>query len=491
VPLPPLSDLWAAFPLLLVLAVGTFVLVADLFVPHSRRDLIAPMAGNSLLIAGAIALYYRDHRGTFRKAFLGAIDMDRSVLAFSMIFIACAFLALLLSASFFKRYGIAEGPYCCLMVVSVSGMIMMAQATDLLVLFLGLEIMSVALYIMVGMLRSDLRSPEAALKYFLTGAFASGLILYGIALIYGTTGTISLRNAALTLPVPGGRVIYLGLALLLAGFFFKIGAVPFHMWAPDVYDGAPIPVTAFLSTGVKAAAFAGLIRVLYLGYPSLLPVWTPLVGTVAGLTMIIGNLGAVSQKSLKRLLAYSSIAHAGYLLLAVLAVDPTATPQNWAGLSALLFYLVTYTLMTMGVFAVMVASGRDANASELMEDYKGIARSHPLLAATLSLFLLSLAGIPPTGGFLGKYLIFSAAVDRHLYCLAIIGVLSSVVSVYYYLRVIVYMYMYDPDPRRPFSWQASPAAIATLWLCAAGILVLGVVPAPLWSRARTAIQAMF
>jgi NADH-quinone oxidoreductase subunit N len=491
VSLPQPHELWAACPLLLVLAVATLVMVADLFVPAWRRDLIAPLAGNSLLLAGGLAIYFRNAGGPFRNAIVGAIDMDRSVLAFSLLFIGCAFLALLLSASFFRRSGISEGPYCCLMVICVSGMIVMAQASDLLVLFLGLEVMSVALYIMVGMLRTDLRSPEAALKYFLTGAFASGLILYGIALIYGTTGTISLRSAVTTLPVPGGRVIHVGLALLLAGFFFKIGAVPFHMWTPDVYDGAPIPVTAFLSTGVKAAAYAGLIRVLYLGFPLLIDVWGPIVGTVAALTMIFGNLGAVSQSSLKRLLAYSSIAHAGYLLLAVLAVNPNSTPKDWSGLTALLFYLVTYTLMTVGVFAVMVASGQDTHAAEMMEDYKGIARSHPVLAAALSLFLLSLAGIPPTGGFLGKYLIFSAAVKHHHYCLAIIGVLSSVISVYYYIRVIVYMYMYDPDPRRPFVWQNSPAAIATLWVCAAGTLVLGVLPLPLWDRARIAIQSMF
>jgi NADH-quinone oxidoreductase subunit N len=352
------------------------------------------------------------------------------------LFLLSGALAILLSTGYLDRRGINRGEFHALVMFAVLGMMLMAGASDLMLLFIGLEVMSVAIYVLVGFDRLDARSSEASLKYFLLGAFTSAIFLYGIALVWGATGSSNV--AGLTRLLIGGGpqepMLLAGMALVLVGFAFKVAAVPFHMWTPDAYEGAPTPVTVLMATGVKTAAFVSLARVFLVGFGAQYEVWAGPLFLLAAVTMVAGNLLALVQGSLKRMLAYSSIAHAGYLLAAVLA-------GYSGGAAALLFYLLVYTLMTAGAFGVVIAMARGSDERVTLEDYAGLARQRPLLAALLSVFLLSLAGFPLTAGFLGKFYILRALVQGGLSTLAVILVLSSLVSYFYYLRVIVVMYM--------------------------------------------------
>jgi NADH-quinone oxidoreductase subunit N len=481
------SDLWAVSAIAMVAAIGVAVLILDLLLEGERRSFIVPFAGNGLALTAAVAWYARFH-SPVNGAMLGALDFNTFTIFCATLFLLAGMMCLWISAGFLERNGIAEGPYCALFAFAALGMILMAQAGDLLILFLGLEIMSVSFYVLVGMQGAEPRSPEASLKYFLVGAFSSGVLLYGIALVYGATGTIDLRGLDTRIDGASAVLGRAGLALILAGFLFKIGSVPFHMWAPDVYDGAPSPVTAFLSTGVKAAAFAGLARVLYLGFPGLEDVWRPVLWAVAIATMIVGNLGAVAQDSLKRLLAYSSIAHAGYLLVGLLSVD--VGWRDMGGAQAVLFYLVGYTAATVGAFAVIAWSGEGTDSLEYVGDYRGLASRHPGLALMLSLFMLSLAGIPPTVGFTAKYFVFAAAVKKGYVDLAVIGVLTSLVSVYYYLKVVVNMYMREPDADQPFTFTWNLPTAMALYVAAAAVIFFGVMPTGLWGTLGRVISTL-
>ncbi|MBI4860573.1 MAG: NADH-quinone oxidoreductase subunit N [Candidatus Riflebacteria bacterium] len=481
------ADLPALLPVTMLGLVGLVALLMDLFVSGKRRELIAPMAGNGLLLTGLATFLCR---GTQMKgAMMGAIDLDRFGTAFTLIFVVVAYLVLLLSHRFFPRYGLSEGSCCALVVFAVLGMVMMVQAADLLVLFIGLETMSIALYVLVGSQRQEPRSPEAALKYFLLGAFASGVFLYGMALLYGAGGSVAFRQLALVTAGAHGTLAKIGVGFLLVGFLFKVGSVPFHMWVPDAYEGAPTPITAFLSTASKAAAFAGLMRVLYLGFPTVFHSFAGVLWGVAIATMIVGNLGALNQTSFKRLLAYSSISHAGYLLVAVVSVDPACS--DLTGAQAAVFYLVAYSTITMGAFAVLSWSGTGAEGLEQLDDYRGLARTRPSMALLLTLFMVALAGIPPTAGFTAKYFAFIAAVKHGYVDLAVIGVLTSLLSVYYYLKVVVNMYMHEPDPERPFSFTYDLPTSVVVCVAAVGTLVFGFVPAGLWHLSGAAIRALY
>lgn len=359
-------------------------------------------------------------------------------------------------------------------------------------IFLGLETFSLALYTLAGFWKTELRSNESALKYLLLGAFASGFFLYGIALIYGATGTTVLRQIAAFLVDghPPAPLFLIGGGLLLVGFGFKIASVPFHMWAPDVYEGAPTSVTAFMIAGTKAAAFAAFLRVFLLALPALHVQWLVAIWVLAVLTMTVGNLVALVQSNIKRMLAYSSIAHAGYLLVALVA-------GGSSGVAGILFYLVAYALMNLGVFAVIIALQGHERERLLLTDYAGLGWQRPVLAACMAVFMFSLAGIPPTAGFMGKLYIFSAALEGDYPVLAVIGVLNSVVSVYFYLRVIVIMYMseatsppHDQSRGQIPLVQASAAAVLAVAVSVMGTLHLGLFPSRLLDLARQSVSAI-
>jgi NADH-quinone oxidoreductase subunit N len=367
---------------------------------------------------------------------------------FTVVFTTAGLLSILLSASYIRKESMLHGEYYALLLIAVAGMILMASAADFLVFFLGLEVMSVSFYVLAGFARLRLMSNEAALKYFLLGAFSTGFLLYGIALIYGATGTTDLTAFPARGAASAGSPIFLaGLALLMIGLVFKVAAVPFHMWVPDVYEGAPTPVSGFMSTGGKAAAFSGFLLAFTPVLLAAAPAVREVAAVIAALSMIVGNIFAITQSSIKRMLAYSSIAHAGYILAGVVA-------GNAAGNQGVLFYLMSYTLMNVGAFGVVgVLEGNDGR-NVTFEECSGLSRRSPWLAGLMALFMFSLTGIPPFAGFFGKYYVFAGAIGAGYTWLAIIGVLMSAVSAYFYLRLVVLMYFKDATE------EAAPAAPA-------------------------------
>ncbi|MBW3572902.1 MAG: NADH-quinone oxidoreductase subunit N [Gemmatimonadetes bacterium] len=436
--------LWALLPEI-VLALGAMaVLLGDVLQKGNASRASArwvPWASIAVLAATFVAnlplvTLTLDAADPLRDVSNGMVAVDAFRGLTNCLFLISGTLAILISIGYLDRRGINRGEFYALLLFAVLGMMLMAGASDLMMVFIGLEVMSVAIYVLVGFDRMDPRSTEGALKYFLLGAFSSAFFLYGVALTFGATGTTNVRGF-FPLLLPGERhdtMLLAGMALVLIGFGFKVAAIPFHMWTPDAYDGAPTPVTALMATGVKAAAFASLIRVFLVGFGGNFGDWAGAVYLLAAITMVAGNLLALTQGSVKRMLAYSSIAHAGYLLAAVLAGFA-------GGTSAFLFYLLVYTLMTAGAFGIVMANARGTEERVTLEDYAGLASQKPLLAAMLSVFLLSLAGFPLTAGFLGKLYILRALVQMNVPSLAVILVLASLVSYFYYLRVIVVMYM--------------------------------------------------
>jgi NADH-quinone oxidoreductase subunit N len=387
-----------------------------------------PLVGGTFAADAAVPVMHDAENGMM------AVDAFRGLT--NCLFLLSGVLTILISIGYLDRRGINRGEFYALVLFAVLGMMLMAGASDLMMVFIGLEVMSVAIYVLVGFDRMDPRSTEGSLKYFLLGAFSSAFFLYGIALVFGATATTNIRvlNRHLISGTHHEPMLLAGMALLLVGFGFKVAAIPFHMWTPDAYEGAPTPVTALMATGVKAAAFASLIRLFQVGFGGNFGDWERPVFLLAAVTMVAGNLLALTQGSLKRMLAYSSIAHAGYLLAAVLA-------GQFGGTAAFLFYLLVYTLMTAGAFGVLIANTRGTEERVTLEDYAGFASQKPLLAAMFAIFLLSLAGFPLTAGFLGKLYILRSLVAAEKASLAIILVLASLVSYFYYLRVIVVMYM--------------------------------------------------
>jgi len=433
------SSYWTALlPEIVLCAWAMLVLIVDVAQKGNRAEPSRPGIGwlalAGLVVTAAANAWLLRFRGG-----VGMVALDEFRVFINFVILGSAALTLLMAQGYLDRRGINRGEFQGLVLFGTVGMMLMAGARDLLMVFIALELMSISVYVLAGFDRMDERSVEGALKYFLLGAFSSAFFLFGIALSWGATGTTDIGRMGQLL-LGGGTAItpllLAGMAMLMVGFGFKVAAMPFHMWTPDAYDGAPTPVTAFMSTGVKAAAFASFIRVFMIGFGGAIERWQAIGFVIAAVTMIGANLIAMTEGSLKRMLAYSSIAHAGYLLVALLSASED-------GAAAFLFYLLVYTLMTAGAFALLIANSREATGQErvALEDWAGFAREKPLLAALFSVFLLSLAGFPLTAGFLGKLYILRAAVAQGLTVLAVILVLSSLVSYFYYLRVIVVMYM--------------------------------------------------
>ncbi|OGP54130.1 MAG: NADH-quinone oxidoreductase subunit N [Deltaproteobacteria bacterium RBG_13_52_11b] len=477
----PEIDLCLIAPEMIIAGFGLLVLLVDVFSPKgSKKGFLGVLS----LIGIVLAFFYTlPQMGSVKSGFGDMFISDGYALFFKMIFLIISFLTILISIGFTRREGIELGEYYALVLFATVGMMLMAAGAHLVTIFLGLETMSISIYILAGMMREDRRSVESALKYFLLGAFATGFLLYGIALIYGATGSLNLKEIASTIAsnknLLGNPMLLMSLAFLTIGFGFKIASVPFHMWTPDVYEGAPTSITAFMATGVKAAGFAALVRVFFSALPAFLPDWTGIMWLLAVATMTVGNVVAISQSNIKRMLAYSSIAHAGYLLVAFVA-------GNARGISGILFYLMAYAFMNIGAFTCVILLGKKGEENTLINDYSGIGFKYPVLAASMTIFLLSMAGIPPLGGFMAKFYVFSAAVESKFYWLAVIGVLNSAVSVYYYLRVTVLMYFRESD-REITGLQFSFASRVALALTVIGTLYMGIFPANVLSLAQRSI----
>jgi NADH-quinone oxidoreductase subunit N len=481
IPAPDISWL-AILPLLIVTGTATVVMVADLWAEGPDREGLGWIGLVGLVATAIAAMALWSMHAT---SFAGAVVIDRYGLFFTLLFCVASGLTLLMSMNYLECTDIRTGDYYSLVLFCTAGMVLMATASDLIVLFLGLEVMSIAAYILAGIWREQVRANEAALKYFLLGAFATGFLLFGIALVYGATGSTTLAaiGTAIGHTSPDQRTLLIaGMALLIVGFGFKVAAVPFHVWTPDVYEGAPTAVTALMAVGIKAAAFAAFARVFLHTLSPLAADWNGVLWMLAALTMTVGNVTALLQRTIKRMLAYSSIAHAGYLLVGMVA-------GGEAGGSAILFYLIAYALMTVGAFAVVIAIGRRGQPNDTLDDYAGVGLRMPFLGLAMIIFMLSLAGIPPLGGFIGKFYIFSAAIKSGYVGLAVIGVLNSVISVYYYVGVLVRMYMTEGGAEVAAT-SSRPYLFATLLLTVTGTVLLGIFPSGLFEVARQAFLAL-
>jgi NADH-quinone oxidoreductase subunit N len=435
-----------------------------------------------LLAAGANGWLY----GVAQTGGDGMIVVDRFRLFANWIFLLAGALSILISLAYVTRQRLQAAETYGLMLFAVVGMMIMGATENLIIVFLGLEIMSIGIYALAAMNRRDRKSAEAGLKYFLLGAFSTGFFLYGIALVYGATGStdISVISGAVLEGAAAGPLLVFGVALLAIGFGFKVAAVPFHMWTPDVYEGAPTPVTAFMSVAVKAAAFVAFLRVFLVAFPGVYAEWYPIMWWLAALTMVVANLVAVAQTNVKRMLAYSSVAHAGYLMVALTAANEMAA-------AGLLFYLLVYAVMNMGAFAVVVVVGRQGEDSLQLEDYAGLGGKQPLLGIFLTIFLLSLAGFPGTGGFVGKIYLLQGAVDADLWYLSVILVLATVVSYYYYLRLAWYVWMREPLEDGQHDTVFIP--LTTRVALAAGvalILLFGIFPSAAMDFARDSVATL-
>jgi NADH-quinone oxidoreductase subunit N len=395
------------------------------------------------------------------------IQLDRFANFSIALVCGAALLSCLLSVAFLAELRINHGEYYALILLATAGMVLLVSAVDLVTVFLGIELMSIPIYVLAGFDRRKLRSNESALKYFLVGSFASALLLYGMALLFGATGHTDFEGIRAAFDV-GDPLTMIGLGLVIVGFTFKISSVPFHQWTPDVYEGAPTSVTAFMSVTVKVAAFAAMLRIVLVAFEPAVESLSEMLWILALLTMVLGNVMAVIQDNVKRMLAYSSIAHAGYLLIGFV----TATEQAY---SALMFYLVVYVFMNLGAFGVIVALANRGQDSDRVDDFAGLAESRPGLAALMTLFMIALAGIPGTGGFMAKFTLFAAAVEAGFVNITIVAVLASLVSVYYYLRIPVAMYMREPGEEKPRA-ELSSGEWAVLAICGVAVILLGIIP---------------
>jgi NADH-quinone oxidoreductase subunit N len=476
------SDFFYIIPEMVLVIGSMVVLLADLYVPREQRGrmigLSVGVVAVTALCVVMIGLPGADEPTTIAN---GLMSIDAFGMFFKLLFLGAAALTLMMSGSYLTVEDAPAGAYCFLVLSATLGMMFVASGIELITIFIGLETMAVAFYILAGYLKPNPRSNEAAVKYFLLGAFSLGILLYGMSLLYGLTGSTNLRVIATSLGGENQQLLPLALILVTAGIGFKIAAVPFHMWAPDVYEGAPTPITAFLSVGSKAASFAMLLRIFFEGLPSAAIYWQPLFEVLAIVTMVVGNIAAITQSNIKRMLAYSSIAQVGYLLIGVVA-------GTTRGITAMLVYLSVYALMQLGAFAVIVFLRRKDAIGDNLHDFNGLYFRRPLAAIAMLFFMLSLGGIPPTAGFMGKFWLFGAAMEAGYVRLALIGVLNSAVSLYYYLRVVVYMWLKnEPEGSIP---QATPALTLTIAVAMIGTLVLGLYPGPLFELAQTSAGSL-
>ena len=466
------ADFYYLLPELILTGGALLVLLVNLVVPR-RGDLLFGISMGTLVVSGLVLASFAGVDTTVSR---GLLAIDGFALFFKAIFLVSAALTLLMSAPYLRVEGVPAAEYYFLILCAALGMMFMASGVDLITLFIGLETMAIAFYVLAGYLKPSHKSNEAAVKYFLLGAFSLGILLYGMSLLYGATGTTRLDGIAEAL-AGQDRSLLLAAALILlaAGMGFKIAAVPFHMWAPDVYEGAPTPVTAFLSVGSKAASFAMLLRIFVEGLGALTPDWQVIFAFLAVVTMTVGNIAAITQSNMKRMLAYSSIAHAGYILIGVVA----ATER---GVVAALVYLWVYLFMQLGAFAVITMLRRRDVAGDELKDLSGLFARAPAAAVAMLLFMLSLGGIPPTAGFMGKVWVFGAAIDQGFVWLAVVGVVNSAISLYYYLRVVVFMFFKEEAAGSEIAM--GPAMVATLTVAVVGTILFGVYPQLLFEQAQ-------
>jgi NADH-quinone oxidoreductase subunit N len=478
------ADFTTVFPLILLVIWASVLLLIDLFIPKDRKSITALLSALGLAVALGFTL---TQMGQELTGFQGMVVLDGFSIFVNALLLLSGLLGIGLSFGYIKRMNLERGEYYTLMLFSVSGMMLMAQAADLIVVFLALELLSIPLYVLAAFDRPRLESEEAGLKYFLLGAFATGFVVYGTALVFGATGTTSLNGIVTSIASDAtpGLLLTVGAALILVGLGFKIAAVPFHMWTPDVYQGSPTAVTAFMSSGAKIAGFAALLRVFATAFPSVAVDMTGVLWAISALTMILGNLIAISQSNIKRMLAYSSIAHAGYILMAFVPYGNADVKS--VSIAAGLFYLVSYAITNFGSWGVVIALEKAEGKGLEISDYAGLGRKYPALAAAMTVFMLSLIGLPPTIGLVGKFYLFRAVIAGGFTGLAIIGVLTSLVSAYYYLRVVVTMYMQEGDPERS---RESFLDLTTAFTAIVTVLV-SLMPQYLFEWASSAVLKLF
>ncbi len=479
---PPVIDYAVVWPLLLVAGMGVLIMLLDLFVNEERIRQWAPILAIVGLAASAIISISLWNSGRSAFSVAGGPPMlvaDNFAIAFNIIFAITGILSVLLSINYLQRTGRDRPEFYMLMLFSLGGMMLMGMANDLILIFLALELLSIPLYILSGFASPRPESEESSLKYFLVGAFSSSIFVFGIALTYGATETTSLPGVVAAAQNGTTLLLLSGAAMMLVGFSFKVAAAPFHMWTPDVYEGAPTAVTAFMSVGAKVGGFAAILRIMLVGLPTLGGTWATAIAFLAALTLLVGNILAISQTNIKRMLGYSSIAHAGYILIGVAAAF-----NNPNGLSAAIFYMFAYAFTNLGAFAVIVAVEHKEGEGVLLENYKGLAKRYPWVALCMAFFMLSLTGVPTTGGFAAKFFVFRAAIEAQgLIWLVLVGVLTSVISGYYYLRVVFYMYMYEGEGQIVMK----PSLASVIVIAAVATLLLGLLPGTWFELARQAV----
>ncbi len=478
------QEFWLVAPEAFLAAAAMLLLVAGSVGRGVRNRPAAAVALMSLGVTALLTLWARSEAGSDEAFLAGMFILDSYALFLKLLLLLATGLTVAISGRFLEEGGYRPGEYYSLILFATTGMLFMVSGYSLLSIWISLELMALSSYILAGYFKRERKSNEAALKYFILGALSSGILLYGISLLYGATGTVQLGELAARLAEigPSGEAPLLvgaGWLLLAIGLFFKVAAAPFHVWTPDVYVGAPTPVTAYLASASKAASFAILIRIFYEALPHLKADWQLICALVACISMIWGNLAALTQDNVKRMLAYSSIGHAGYLLIGVLCASE-------AGLWAVLFYLLAYSFITLGAFATVIVLEQREYAGETYADYAGLARRSPFLAAAMLVFMVALTGIPPTGGFFGKFYLFAAAVEAGWNWVAVVGVLTSAISLFFYFGIVVQMYLKPSDDTTP---KPMPAAglVSAIAICAVITVLLGLFPGPLVDLAKASL----
>lgn len=478
------TDLISILPLIILVGWSCLLLLLDAFVTGEKQGVTALLAalGLAITLGFSVAQFGQEFR-----TFNDMIVVDGFARFMNVIFTGSGILAIALATRYLKRMEMDRGEFYSLLLFSISGMLLMSMAADLIVIFLALELLSIPLYVLAGFARPRVESEEAAMKYFLLGAFASGFVVYGVALSFGATGTTSLATIVSTISAGTAdmALLVVGAALILIGLGFKVAVVPFHMWTPDVYHGAPSPVAGFMAIGAKSAGFAALLRLYLTALPELSTDLVPVVWVLAALTLFVGNIAAIAQRNIKRMLAYSSIAHAGYILMAFVTFGQSEIAPD--AVSATLFYLVAYALTNLGSWAVVIALEHKEGRGLNLDDYYGLSTRYPALSASMVVFMLSFIGVPPTLGFVGKFYLFRTVLQGGFIWLAIIGVVTSLISAYYYLRVVVNMYMHDGDP----DVQLDPWLRVVSFGTAIGVVLLSVLSVPLFNWASKAVLTMF
>ncbi len=462
----------------------TFALLAIIVEPFTKLKRLIGVLSLLVLTLALIVLVLSACRGAIGGSlFYGMLTLDPFSIFFRIISIITSGVVILLSIGYTPLHGDSEGEYYSILLFITIGMMLLVSSSNLLMIFLAIEYVSIASYILAGFMKKDPKSSEAALKYFLLGGLSSGVMLYGMSLLYGWTRSLDISEIYMALdsgsiPIP---VIIISIAFLLAGFGFKLALVPFHMWTPDVYEGAPTPVAAFLSVGPKAAGFAVLVRVLLVGMGGdMQSHWVPILAGLSILTMIVGNIVAIAQQNIKRLIAYSSIAHSGYILLGLVI-------SNRMGLEAILLYLLIYLFMNLGAFGVVIIVSNSIRSDEI-KDYAGLSQRSPLLALSLAIFLVSLAGIPPTAGFLGKFYIFAACIEAGYAWLAVIAIINSIVAAYYYFKVVRMMYLVEPEEIGVI--RGDVGSCMALFFTLALTIIIGIFPGPFVSLVERSIHIL-